>query len=544
MTADNNSTPQQPPTMPPVPPSVILPNTTTTSAVPTTTTTAPSTGTQPLLTTQQPPTMPPVPPSVILPNTTTTSAVPTTTSVVSTTTSVVSTTTSVISTTTSVVSTTTTTALFKKKPLLVCHLLSPTQFDGVRRSEVMSQVVPRPTFCDYTILDLPMLPGTIYSEQSYNFLKGATAGHKFLFHIPIQPSKETWFQDLINTQDFITCTANIQTALRPNKVHGFGTINGLGLLESTMDDQAMIAYLDIIYKRFSNVVSTTGTAASAIKNFYAFKPSSSVIRDTYVQYLTTLNSVMDIGLVIILTITDENMPEVYPSSAWDATCLPDLGQPNMFDAVSAILQVPNPNVNFSLALSLRFDLFNEADFSKLHATTLSRIACTSHKAFWFTTTCWHHLYRKDPTGASIHYIGGDKCAFAESSDTTGAVISLETRATIRHKESTASRHQQSQTPAVWEGSRRLDYVRLGKCCIHRRRFIHDPVGPGTECGAQKTAVTDQDTSSEWLQVGVQQCACGAWSTSPHRGQIHVCHLLLNPGRRDGALHAEWALPGR
>ncbi|XP_070393185.1 uncharacterized protein [Dermacentor albipictus] len=372
--------------------------------------------------------MAPAIPPVMLPNMTTTSAAPTTTSTAP---------------------STRTQPLFKRKPFVVCHLLSPTLFGvGKTRSDVAKQLVPSPMFCDYIILDLPMLPGRIYAHESYAFLSGGTAGRRFLFHIPIQPPNAAWFQDLINTQDFVTSTANIQTALRPNKLHGFGTINGLGLLESTRDDMAMIAYLDDIYTRFSNVLRTTGTAPSEVKNFFAFKPSSSVIHDTYVQYLTILNSVYDIGLVIILTITDENIPEVYPSSAWDATCLPDLGQPNMFDAVSAILQVPNPNVNFSLALSLRFDLFNEADFSKLHATTLSRIACTSHKAFWFTTTCWHHLYRKDPTGASIHYIGGDKCAFAESSDTTGAVISLETRATIRHKFDAVSAILQVPKPNV------------------------------------------------------------------------------------------------
>ncbi|XP_070393189.1 uncharacterized protein [Dermacentor albipictus] len=281
-------------------------------------------------------------------------------------------------TTTTMATSTPTSPLFKKKPIVVCHLVSPSHFSyGPNRTAVMNQEVPSPTLCDYFLLDLPFLPNGTFDRESYAFLSGGHPGHKFLFHIQI-----TWlnfgdFLNLINSVDFLRSTRLISTVLKPNQLHGFGTLNGLEILEYSAGGPVTTAYIEKIYRRFSEILRVTGTDATDIKNFFAFKPNSNVIQYTYVQHLTTLNSVPDIMLVIILTITDEVLLEVYPSSAWNETCLPQRDQPNM--------------------------------------------------------TCGPHLFERDSTGASIHYIGGDRCAFAVSRDTTDAAISFETPLTIRHK---------------------------------------------------------------------------------------------------------------
>ncbi|XP_054926806.2 uncharacterized protein [Dermacentor andersoni] len=86
-----------------------------------------------------------------------------------------------------------------------------------------------------------------------------------------------------------------------------------------------------------------------------------------------------------------------------------------------------------MTLSLRLDLFAGVSLANVQGDPLQQVPCRFHKAAWFSDLCESQLFGRLATGASIYYIDGTGCAFAEGNDTTNTVISFETPRTIRHK---------------------------------------------------------------------------------------------------------------
>ncbi|KAL1485340.1 hypothetical protein MTO96_010195, partial [Rhipicephalus appendiculatus] len=102
------------------------------------------------------------------------------------------------------------------------------------------------------------------------------------------------------------------------------------------------------------------------------------------DYLLMLNRINELSIVIILTITDDGMTELMPSSSWDKTCLPQPNQPTMLQALKAILRIPNPSVNYTLTISLRLDVFYGASLPASGTNTLQRRHVLSHETRSFS----------------------------------------------------------------------------------------------------------------------------------------------------------------
>ncbi|XP_065288056.1 uncharacterized protein [Dermacentor albipictus] len=273
--------------------------------------------------------------------------------------------------------TTTTGPLFKTKPMVLCQLVSPSYFEtGTLRNAVEGQEVPSSTMCDYILLDLPLAANGSFEVDSYRFL--TRAKHRLLFHVDIDLQGVGSGSFLVNSNStpFVESVQYLQHAHGSSKIHGLGVLKGLPTLLSLIGQGWTKFYLDLIYSGFAEILRDSGVDQGKIKNFFAFNPGL-VTQDTYKQHLSLLNSITDLNLVIILTITNERVAQVYPSSAWDNRCLP--------------------------------------------------------QSFDTTMVCESQLFGRGPSGASIYYIGGSACAFAEGNDTSDTVISFETPRTIRHK---------------------------------------------------------------------------------------------------------------
>ncbi|XP_070393175.1 uncharacterized protein [Dermacentor albipictus] len=329
--------------------------------------------------------------------------------------------------------TTTTAALFKTKPLVLCQLVSPSYFRTVTlRNAVEGQDVPSSTLCDYILLDLPLAANGSFAFDSYRFLARARERHRLLFHVDIELNGLGTGVVLVTSTQFVESVQNLQNSLYSSKLHGLGVLKGLPTALSTLGHQNAEAYLKAVYSEFSGILRDTGVDQGKIKNFLAFSPGL-VPPVTFREQLELLNRITHLNVVIIVTITNERVLQVYPSSAWDNRCLPQSNESTMTDAVSAISSVLHPRVQFALALSFRLDIFAGVSLAKVKGDSLQQIPCRFHKAGWFSDHCESQLFGRVTTGASIYYIGGSGCAFAEGNDTSDTVISFETPRTIRHK---------------------------------------------------------------------------------------------------------------
>ncbi|XP_070393176.1 uncharacterized protein [Dermacentor albipictus] len=329
--------------------------------------------------------------------------------------------------------TTTTAPLFKTKPLVLCQLMSPSYFrSGTLRNAVDGQEVPSSTLCDYILLDLPLAANGRFETDSYIFLTRIHSKHRLLFHVDIDLYGVATGSFLVNSTQFVDSVQSLQSSLTWSKLHGLGVLKGLPTLLSPQLQHSWRAYLEAIYSRFFKILRDTGVDHGKIKNFFAFNPGH-FTHFTFTKHLSALNSIRHLNLVIILTITNERLTQVYPSSAWDNRCLPQSNEPRMIDVVSAITNTPNPRVEFAMTLSMRLDIFTNVSLAKVQGDSLQQISCRSHKAGWFFDQCENQLFGRVTTGASIYYIGGSGCAFAEGNDTSKQVISFETPLTIRHK---------------------------------------------------------------------------------------------------------------
>ncbi|XP_065288036.1 uncharacterized protein [Dermacentor albipictus] len=273
--------------------------------------------------------------------------------------------------------TTTPAALFKTKPLVLCQLMSPSYFRSrTLRNAVEGQDVPSSTLCDYILLDLPLAANGTFESDSYRFLARARAKHRLLFHVDVDLLANGTGFFWVNYTLFQDSVRYVQSSLSSSKLHGLGVLKGLPTLLSPQPQPSWRADLAAMYSIFSHILRGTGVDDGKIKNFFAFNPGR-FTHFNYVPHLSALNSIIHLKLVIILTITNERLTQVYPSSAWDNRCLPQSNEPRMH--------------------------------------------------------CENQLFGRVTTGASIYYIGGSGCAFAEGNDTSKQVISFETPLTIRHK---------------------------------------------------------------------------------------------------------------
>ncbi|XP_065288039.1 uncharacterized protein [Dermacentor albipictus] len=272
---------------------------------------------------------------------------------------------------------TTTAPLFKTKPMVLCQLVSPSYFrTGTLRNAVEAQEVPSSTLCDYILLDLPLAANGSFEFESYRFLTHARTRHRLLFHVDIDLNGVGGGLVLVSSSQFVDSVRNLQNSLSSSKLHGLGVLKGYPTLLSQLGRRSAIPYLGAIYEEFSKILRGTGVEQDKIKNFLAFNPGL-ITQYIYREQLQELNGITHLNFAIILTITNERVNEVYPSSAWDNRCLPQTNESTM--------------------------------------------------------VCESQLFGRGPSGASIYYIGGSGCAFAEGNDTADTVVSFETPRTIRHK---------------------------------------------------------------------------------------------------------------
>ncbi|XP_065288038.1 uncharacterized protein [Dermacentor albipictus] len=328
---------------------------------------------------------------------------------------------------------TTTAPLFKTKPMVLCQLVSPSYFrTGTLRNAVEAQEVPSSTLCDYILLDLPLAANGSFEFESYRFLTHARTRHRLLFHVDIDLNGVGGGLVLVSSSQFVDSVRNLQNSLSSSKLHGLGVLKGYPTLLSQLGRRSAIPYLGAIYEEFSKILRGTGVEQDKIKNFLAFNPGL-ITQYIYREQLQELNGITHLNFAIILTITNERVNEVYPSSAWDNRCLPQTNESTMVDVVSTITSIRRPMYEFALAFSLRLDHFAGVSLAKVQGDPLQKVPCRFHNATWFSDVCESQLFGRGPSGASIYYIGGSGCAFAEGNDTADTVVSFETPRTIRHK---------------------------------------------------------------------------------------------------------------
>ncbi|KAK8779683.1 hypothetical protein V5799_018976 [Amblyomma americanum] len=176
-----------------------------------------------------------------------------------------------------------------------------------------------------------------------------------------------------------------------------------------------------------------GLQRNEVVNFIAIKPFylSSQLR-FYMNVMEDLK-LLDIHLVIILTITSEDSGLVLPSSASNRNCLPLTNETSIEQAVNLISRVSQPPFNFTVTLSMRMDFFEDVSIAALGRNSLVQTTCSSHRGLRYAEQCEAQLYRHDPTGSMIVYIGSDGCAFAKAGAATNAVVSFDTPRTIAYK---------------------------------------------------------------------------------------------------------------
>ncbi|KAL1485339.1 hypothetical protein MTO96_010194 [Rhipicephalus appendiculatus] len=331
------------------------------------------------------------------------------------------------------VSTTSSAPLFQKKPLLICQLTSPGYFaPGRSRQAIASQEVPSATICDYTLLDLPLLPNGTYEADSYDFINSVGSNHRLLFNVDLDATDLPGSLAKIRSTSFNNSVHMAQISVRPHEIYGLGIIKGFPVLDELGATQAAQIYLNHVYDNFNELSARAIADPASVRNFFAFKPNEDVIRVTYAEYLTVLNRIDGLSIVIILTITDEEMRQVMPSSSWDNKCLPQKNESTLMEAVKAILEVRKPRVNYTLTLSLRLDVFDGVSFTSFNRNRLSTLPVALHEAVGFATICDLELFARDPMGASILYINNNTCAFAPGRGVNSS-ISFEVPATVRRK---------------------------------------------------------------------------------------------------------------
>ncbi|KAL1414957.1 hypothetical protein MTO96_007093 [Rhipicephalus appendiculatus] len=296
----------------------------------------------------------------------------------------------------------------------------------------MAQEVPSSSVCDYTLLDLPLSPNWTYEDTSYDFLINKGTDHQLLFSVDLNWADTSISTRALLSRQFRHSLDVARSMLRRQRIHGLGIIKDLPSL-ITWDQRKPL--LEVIYNNFNFVMTTIGVDRDDTKNFFAFQPDDTFTPSKYHDYLSLLNSIHGLSIVIILTITDENILEVVPSSSWNRSCLPQLSQPTMEDAVSAILSIPDPKVNYTLTVSLRLDEFSSFSIVSLfsHTSYLKRYPIQSHKSFFFELTCRREIYGRDPQGTTIYYVASPNCAFSSGGTVSDTMVTLETPRTVRHK---------------------------------------------------------------------------------------------------------------
>ncbi|KAL1469454.1 hypothetical protein MTO96_025062 [Rhipicephalus appendiculatus] len=306
-----------------------------------------------------------------------------------------------------------------------------------RQINYLSQinVFPPANVCDYVLLDLPQFPDGSYYYGSYAFLNQSNrSGHRFLFTVDMDAANIANRMMVFNSPSFNQGTQFIQTSMWPGRLLGYGTLHGWPIPSTRAEWSTAQVVLNFIYERFAQVISSSGVDEKDITNFFAFKPGVSGAQNlVYANFMSMLNGLKNLSLVIMLTISDEDQLVVMPSSAWDRPCQPLSDEPKMSTAVSLIANVTNPKVTFTLTISLRLDIFHNVSLSIINSNSLRRVYASRHNAAFFSTQCEQQLFGRDPTGASILDVGNGGCAFASGPSQQYEVISFETPKTIRSK---------------------------------------------------------------------------------------------------------------
>ncbi|XP_075749280.1 uncharacterized protein LOC142814410 [Rhipicephalus microplus] len=105
----------------------------------------------------------------------------------------------------------------------------------------------------------------------------------------------------------------------------------------------------------------------------------------------------------------------------------------MNEAVSAILSIPNPKVNYTLTVSLRLDKFDSSVDPLFGIFTLFEYDTLSHVSSFFEPRCREEIFARYHRGENIVYLEDAYCAFAASAMNPSASVSFETPRTLRDK---------------------------------------------------------------------------------------------------------------
>ncbi|KAL1485337.1 hypothetical protein MTO96_010193, partial [Rhipicephalus appendiculatus] len=189
-------------------------------------------------------------------------------------------------------STTTYAPLFQQKPLLICQLTSPGHFaPGGLQQAIVAQEIPSAAICDYTLLDLPLLPNGTYEAISYDFISSKRSGHRhrLLFNVDLDATDTSKSLAIVRNTSFRESVQMAQTTVYPHTIYGLGIIKGLPVLQNPGGAQATEAYLDQLYTEFNKVLTTTNVSWNDIRHFFAFRPNDNVIQPKYNDYLLLLN---------------------------------------------------------------------------------------------------------------------------------------------------------------------------------------------------------------------------------------------------------------
>lgn len=287
--------------------------------------------------------------------------------------------------------------------------------------------------CDYIVLDLPQNQDGSYDRTSYAFLRGRNTGGVYLFTIGVPNGDMSATLLALNTQSFETSANDAQGTL---PLRGFGILGSVHALTAgtqAADVQAVAPLFNRLYARLYAVATALGVPQVEVANFFAFKPISLVTRrPVYAELMAVLQNTT-VNLVIVLAITSEHYPVVQASSAWSSDCLSQGNETTMEDAVRLIRSVSTPTFNFSLALSLRLDLFVGLSTAFLRQSRLGHNPCAIHRATFYAEQCERQVYGRDPAGNSIVYFDGGGCGFARTASGTDTVVSFDTPTTVARK---------------------------------------------------------------------------------------------------------------
>ncbi|KAL1425032.1 hypothetical protein MTO96_019540 [Rhipicephalus appendiculatus] len=294
---------------------------------------------------------------------------------------------------------------------------------------------PPANVCDYVLLDLPQHATGSYHYESYEFLRQInTSGYRFLFTVDMDAADISNRMVAFNSPVFNQSTQVVQTSLRPGRLLGYGTLHGWPIPSTTAELSTAQAVLNVIYERLAQVINSSGVDEKDITNFFAFKPRVTRAQNHYyANFMSMLNGLNNLSLVIMLTISDEDQLVVMPSSTWNRLCQPLEDEPKMYTAVGLIANVTNPRVTFTLTISLRLDIFHNVSLATISSLYLRKLKSAGHNAVFFSTLCEQLLFGRDPTGVSILDVGHANCAFASGPSQQNEVITFETPRSVRNK---------------------------------------------------------------------------------------------------------------